>query len=218
MQYNSSRDKMIMREYGRHVQEMVEQAAKIEDKKKRNEQIQLIIELMGIINPHLKNVEDFKHKLYDHIYIMADYKIDVESPYPIPQREIIEKKPEPLPYPKHQISFKHYGKNVERMVEKAKFFDHKEKQQEYLLHLANYMKLVHTNWNKEVVSDEVIREDLKRLSGHTLELAADSEIQEVKANIRNFRDDERDRRSKHGKRHRNNKGSQKKGSNNFKRK
>jgi hypothetical protein len=199
MPYNTSRGKLIMREYGRHVQEMVEYVAQIEDPKMRNERIQMIIELMGTINPHLRNVDDFRHKLYDHIYIMADYNIDIESPYPKPEREIIERKPDPLPYPHHKLSFKHYGKNIERMMEKAKTFEEKEKQQLYLQYLANYMKLVHNNWNKENVSDEVIREDLKVLSKGELELAPDADIQQYRVNNRNQRENDRPRHGGKGK-------------------
>lgn len=194
MPYNTSRAKMLMREYGRHVQEMVEHVAKIEDPAKRNEQIQIIIEMMGHMNPHLRNVEDFRHKLYDHIYIMADYNIDITSPYPIPQREIIERKPDPLPYPKHKMAFRHYGKNIERMIEKAKSFEEEEKQQAYLQYLANYMKLVHANWNKENVNDELIRQDLKTMSRGQLELSPESELQQFKA-ARPFREDDRGGRS-----------------------
>lgn len=201
MPYNTSRAKMLMREYGRHIQEMVEFVAQIEDPVKRNEQVQIIIELMGHMNPHLRNVEDFRHKLYDHIYIMANYNIDINSPYPIPQREIIEKKPEPLPYPKHKMAFRHYGKNIERMIEKAKTFEDNEKKQAYLQYLANYMKLVHANWNKESVNDELIREDLKMMSRGELELSAESELQQIRTNTRNFRDDDRGRNgnTRHGK-------------------
>lgn len=177
MVYNTSRERLIMREYGRHVQQMVRYVASIPDPKKRNEQVQIIIELMGQMNPHLRNVEEFRHKLYDHIYIMADYNIDIESPYPIPDRKIIEKKPDPLPYPKHDVPYRHYGINVMRMIEKAKQFTDPEKKQVYVHYIANYMKLVHNNWNKENVSDEVIREDLKMMSNGELELALDAELQ-----------------------------------------
>jgi hypothetical protein len=177
MRYNTARGKLIMREYGRHIQQMVEYVAGIEDRKKRNEQLQIIIELMGQMNPHLRNVEEFRHKLYDHIYIMANYEIDIDSPYPVPDRKVIERKPEPLPYPKHNLKFRNYGLNVERMIEKAKKFTDPEKQQAYIHYLANYMKLIHSNWNKENVSDEVIREDIKMMSGGELELALDAELQ-----------------------------------------
>jgi hypothetical protein len=189
MPYNTSRGKMIMREYGRHVQQMVEFVASIKDPKKRNEQVQIIIELMGHMNPHLRNVEEFRHKLYDHIYIMADYDIDIESPYPIPDRKIIEKKPDPLPYPKHKMPYRHYGVNVARMIEKAKKFTDPEKKKLYVQYLANYMKLVHNNWNKENVNDEVIREDLKVMSKGELELSSDTELQQFRtpAPVRNFR-------------------------------
>jgi hypothetical protein len=183
MPYNTSRGRMIMREYGRNVQQMVAYAATIKDEAKRNEQVGIIIELMGQMNPHLRNVEEFRHKIYDHIYIMADYEIDIESPYPKPDRAIIEKKPDPLPYPKQKLAHKHYGINIERMIAKAKTFDDAEKREIYVQYLANYMKLVHSNWSKESVTDDVIRQDLKIMSKGTLELSSDTELQTYRAPV-----------------------------------
>ena len=119
MDYNSSRSKLVMKEYGRHVQKIVENCMKEKDDAKRNIFAKEIIELMGQLNPHLRNVEDFRHKLWDHLFIMSDYKLKVDSPYPIKERAEIEKRPKPLPYPQSRIKYKHYGKNVEALVVKA---------------------------------------------------------------------------------------------------
>jgi hypothetical protein len=199
MPYNTQRSKMIMREYGRHVQQMVEHVASIKDEKKRNEQVKIIIELMGQMNPHLRNVEEFRHKIYDHIYIMANYNIDIESPYPKPDRAIIEKKPDPLPYPRQKLAYRHYGKNISRMIEKAKTFTEPEKKEVYVQYLANYMKLVHNNWNKENVTDDVIRQDLKVMSRGELELSSDTELQ-------NFRTPVQQPQRNYGKQHHRHKG------------
>ena len=119
MDYNSSREKLILKEYGRHVQKIVENCVKEKDPVKRNIFAKEITELMGQLNPHLRNVEDFRHKLWDHLFIMSDFKLTVDSPYPIKERAEIEKRPARLPYPQSRIKYKHYGKNVEALVAKA---------------------------------------------------------------------------------------------------
>ena len=113
MDYNTGRNYLGMKEYGRHVQRMVEYLLTIEDRAKRQQQAQGVIELMGFLNPHLKNVEDFKHKLWDHLFFISDFKLDVDSPYPIPQKETYKLKPDPLPYPKRHPKYAHLGKNLE---------------------------------------------------------------------------------------------------------
>ena len=101
-----------MREYGRHIQKMIEYVLSIKDPEERQRNAQAVIELMGFLNPHLKNVEDFRHKLWDHLHIISDFKIDVDSPYPKPEIEAIHMKPEPLKYPHQRIKYKHYGKTI----------------------------------------------------------------------------------------------------------
>ena len=119
MEYNTTRNEMSMREYGRHIQKMVEYLLTIEDKEERQQQAQVVIELMGFLNPHLKNVEDFRHKLWDHLFYISDFKLQVDSPYPIPQKETYRQKPDPLPYPKRYPKFSHLGKNLEVIINKA---------------------------------------------------------------------------------------------------
>ena len=103
MEYNTTRNHLIMREYGRHVQRMIEHVQQIEDPERRQRNAQSVIELMGFLNPHLKNIEDFRHKLWDHLFLIADFKLDVESPYPIPTRETLKAKPKPLSQPKFYL-------------------------------------------------------------------------------------------------------------------
>ena len=117
MEYNTTRSYLTMREYGRHIQKMVDYLLTIEDKEKRQRNAMSLIELMGFLNPHLKNVEDFRHKLWDHLFLISDFKLDVESPYPIPTRETLKAKPEPLKYPKRYPKFNHLGKNIEIVIE-----------------------------------------------------------------------------------------------------
>src|ERR1700743_1275955 len=119
MEYNTSRNHLGLKEYGRHIQKMVEYVLTIEDRNKRNEQAKAVIELMGFLNPHLRNVEDFRHMLWDHLFLISDFTLDVESPYPIPTRETLKSKPERLPYPKRYPKFNHLGKNIEIVINKA---------------------------------------------------------------------------------------------------
>src|SRR5580658_7519003 len=143
MEYNSSREKLVLKEYGRHVQLIVEACTREKDRDKRNAFARELIELMGQLNPHLRNVEDFRHKLWDHLFIMSDFKLDVDSPYPIKKREEIEKRPERLPYPQSKIKYKHYGKNVEALVAKAITTEDPEKKAGFTQCIGNFMKLVY---------------------------------------------------------------------------
>src|SRR5678815_6111426 len=119
MEYNTTRSEMSMREYGRHIQKMVEYLLTIEDREERQQQTQVVMELMGFLNPHLKNVEDFRHKLWDHLFLISDFKLDVDSPYPIPTRETLKAKPTVLPYPKRYPKYKNIRKNIEIVIDKA---------------------------------------------------------------------------------------------------
>lgn len=176
MPYNTQLSKLILREYGRHIQTLVQYAAKIEDVEVRNKLVQDIIDLMGTMNPTLRNVEDFRHKLWDHIYMMSEFKLDARSPYPVPDREVLTRKSIKLNYPKTKIRFAHYGKNVETCVKRAKEIQDPEMQQEYAQIIANYMKLVYVNWNRDNVNDLTIRQDLESLSEGTLVLEEDSDL------------------------------------------
>ncbi|HRN95079.1 MAG: DUF4290 domain-containing protein [Chitinophagales bacterium] len=176
MFYNTSREHLIIREYGRHVQRIVARAMQIEDREERNRFANEIIELMGQLNPHLRNVEDFKHKLWDHLFVMSNYQLDVDSPYPKKTKEELTRKPTPMPYPKSKIRFKHYGKHVETLVKKALETDDIEKRDGLAHTIGNYMKLVYQNWNKESANEDVIKDDLRLLSGGALSLDREANI------------------------------------------
>src|SRR3954451_23647773 len=128
--YNSTRSKLILSEYGRNVQNMVKYICELPTLEERNRYAQVVIDLMGFLNPHLRDVADFKHKLWDHLHIISDFKIDVDSPYPIPSPEALHVKPEPLKYPQQRIRYKHYGKTIELMIEKAKSIEEPERKQQ----------------------------------------------------------------------------------------
>lgn len=160
-----------MREYGRHIQKMVEYLLTIEDRETRQKQAQVVIELMGFLNPHLKNVEDFRHKLWDHLFYVSNFQLDVDSPYPIPQKETYKAKPEPIPYPKRYPKFSHLGKNLELVIDKALNEDNPEKKNGFAHSIAYYMKLAYSNWHKELVHDDGIRTELNSITGGQLEFS-----------------------------------------------
>lgn len=189
MEYNTTRNHLTMREYGRHIQKMVEYLLTIEDREHRQRQAQILIELMGFLNPHLKNVEDFRHKLWDHLFYISDFELDVESPYPIPQKETYKAKPQPLPYPKRHPRFSHLGKNLELVIDKALREENPEKRQGFANAIAYYMKLAYNNWHKDVVHDDAIQSELTSITKGQLEF---TNTPYVKA-YRPSQDRERDR-------------------------
>jgi hypothetical protein len=160
---------MVMREYGRHIQQMVDYLMTIEDDERRQRNATALIELMGFLNPHLKNVEDFRHKLWDHLFLISDFKLKVDSPYPIPTRETLKAKPKRLPYPKRYPRFNHLGKNIEVVINKALSEDDAEKRQGFANAIAYYMKLAYSNWHKELVHDDSIQAELTNITGGQLE-------------------------------------------------
>ena len=169
MEYNTTRSYLTMREYGRHIQKMVDYLLTIEDKEKRQRNAMSLIELMGFLNPHLKNVEDFRHKLWDHLFLISDFKLQVDSPYPIPTRETLKARPEALGYPKRYPKFNHLGKNIEVVINKALKEENPEKRQGFANAIAYYMKLTYSNWHKELVHDDNIQTELNQMTDGQLE-------------------------------------------------
>ena len=158
-----------MKEYGRHIQKMVEFLLTIKDKEERQKNAYAVIELMGFLNPHLKNVEDFRHKLWDHLFLISDFTLDVESPYPIPTRETLKARPQVLRYPKKYPKHNHLGKNIEVVIEKALKEENPEKKQGFANAIAYYMKLTYSNWHKELVHDDTIQAELSHITQGQLE-------------------------------------------------
>jgi hypothetical protein len=169
MEYNTTRNHLTIREYGRHIQKMVEYLLTIEDRERRQKNAYALIELMGFLNPHLKNVEDFRHKLWDHLFLISDFKLDVDSPYPIPTRETLKAKPERLSYPKRYPRYNHLGKNIEIVIDKALQEEDSEKRQGFANAIAYYMKLTYSNWHKELVHDDNIQSELAAITKGELE-------------------------------------------------
>lgn len=169
-EYNTTRNELILAEYGRNVQNMVKYIIELPDRDERNRYAQAVIDLMGFLNPHLRDVADFKHKLWDHLHIISGYQIDVDSPYPKPEPEAALIRPQHIGYPQQKIKYKHYGKTIEALIEKAKEVDEPERKAEMVEGIANFMKMSYVTWNKDTVTDETIIKNLTELSEGQLQL------------------------------------------------
>ena len=170
MEYNTQQDKLIIPEYGRNIQGMIEYCITIADRDDRNLCAKAIIQVMGQLNPHLRDASDVTHKLWDHLFIISQFKLDVDSPYPIPSPESFKEKPKTLGYPKEKIRYKHYGKTIEEIIKKAKEFPLGEEKSELTRQIANHLKKSYYNWNKDSITDDVILKNLNELSAGELKL------------------------------------------------
>lgn len=175
LEYNSERQHLIIPEYGRHLQKLIDQATAIEDPEQRNKAAKYIIQVMGSLNPHLRDVPDFQHKLWDQLFIMSDFKLDVESPYPIPSREVLQLKPDVLKYPQNYPKYRYYGNNIKYMIDVANKWEDGEMKNALVLVIANHMKKSYLSWNKDTVKDDVIFEHLYELSDGKINLLQSSE-------------------------------------------
>ncbi len=164
IEYNTEREPLIIPEYGRHIQKMVDHAISIEDRDARNKCVKSIISVMGNLNPHLRDVPDFQHKLWDQLFIISDFKLDVDSPYPKPSREELAERPQPLGYPQNFPKYRFYGNNIKRMIDVANSWEEGDKKEGLILTIANHMKKSFLNWNKDTVEDDVIFKHLFELS------------------------------------------------------
>ena len=170
MEYNTNRTKLLMPEYGRNIQQMVEYCKSLPSKEERNEVAKTIVEFMGQRNPHLRDEENYKHKLWDHLYILADYDLDVDAPYPFPTREELAQKPKRMDYPSFDNEYKFYGKSILQLIDKAIELEEGEEKEALIQVIANNMKKSYNVYNKEHVQDEVIFRHLKELSQDKLDL------------------------------------------------
>jgi len=171
--YNTRRKKLLLPEYGRNVQNMVDHILTIEDREQRNKAARTVITVMGNLNPSLRDQSDFKHKLWDHLMIMADYKLDIDSPYDTPKQEVLKQKPNRVPYQTNEIRFRHYGKISEMLVASVMKVEDGQRRMDMLKNIANHMKKLYLTWNREQVNDEVILKDLQALAGQTIEFPPD---------------------------------------------
>jgi len=170
MNYNTQLPHLIISEYGRNVQSMVDHCCTIEARDERNRCARAIIQVMGQLNPHLRDIPDFTHKLWDHLFVISKFTLDVDSPYPKPSAETFVTKPKNVAYPKGKIKYRHYGKIIEDIIEKAKDFKEGEEKEVLKRTVATQLKKSYLNWNKDTVLDEVIFKHLAELSGGALKM------------------------------------------------
>lgn len=168
MEYNTQKMRMPLPEYGRSIQNMVNHALEIKDKDERQRCANTIIEVMGNMFPHLRDVPDFKHKLWDHLAIMGNFELDIESPYSVVRKENLHTRPDILPYPQKRIRFPHYGSTVERLIGEAVKFEEGEERNYLIALIASHMRKSYTTWNRDSVDDDIINDDIKELSSGKL--------------------------------------------------
>ena len=170
LEYNTVREDLIIPEYGRHIQKMINYASSRESKEERNKLANSIISVMGNLQPHLRDVPDFQHKLWDQLFIMSDFKLDADSPFEKPSKEVLNAKPEPLSYPQNFPKYRFYGNNIKIMIDEAVKWDDGEMKEALVLTIANHMKKCFLNWNKDSVKDQVIFDHLYELSETNIDI------------------------------------------------
>ena len=175
--YNTIRPALILKEYGRNMQKLVEHIKTIEGKEKRSESAEILIELMKLINPNARDSQENSQKLWDDLFIMSDFDLDIDSPYPMPEREVLNKKPERLGYKTSEIRFKHYGRNIKLLIDKAIELQDPEEKDTAIIHIGRLMKSFQNTWNRDNVEDETIITNLKKMSGGELSI----ELERVKS-------------------------------------
>ncbi len=178
--YNTSRNRLVLPEYGRNIQNMVEYLMTIEDRDERNKLAYAVISIMGNMNPHLRDISDFKHKLWDHLAIMSDFKLDIDSPYEKPDNRMLQTKPRRVEYKHREIKYKHYGRTLEMLVEVASNYPEGEEKEMLIKIIANHMKKSYLTWNREVVSDVEIFKDLRVLSEGKIDIKEGVKLNETK--------------------------------------
>ncbi len=176
MEYNTTRNGLVISQYGRNIQKMIEYTLTVEDRDKRTRAATLIVDVMGQMNPQVKDTVDFKQKLWDHLHIIAGLKLDVDSPYPAPTKQLLEAKPDPIPYQDNKIRYRQYGKNLQRIIEKAIELEDGEEKDAFVKTIANHLKKSYLNWNRDSVNDELIFEHLEILSGGKLKMPVNARL------------------------------------------
>ena len=180
MEYNTTRPQLHMPEYGRIIQQLVERCKELPTKEERNEMAVAIVDFMGQRNPQLRDEENYKHKLWDHLYILSNYDLDVDSPYPFPTVEELNEKPKKMEYPKLQGDFKFYGKSILQLIDKAIELEAGDEKDALIQVIANNMKKSYNVYNEEHVQDEVIFRHLKDLSENRLDLTGLDSLEKSK--------------------------------------
>ncbi len=185
MDYNTQREKLNIPDYGRNVQKMVNYCASIRDREKRTQVAHAIINILGNMNPHLRDVPDYKHKLWDHLAIMSQFSLDIDWPYKIVNKQILYAKPDNVPYSLEKVQFRHYGKYVELFIKRITETKD-EKEREVLIEIiANYMKLLYVTWKKEQVADDIIFKEIKEISKGKIQIPESLKLNDIKDSVIN---------------------------------
>ncbi len=175
LEYNTERSPLMLKEYGRNVQMLVKYIATLEDKDNRTEHSKTLLELMKALNPSVKENADNPQRVWDHMYVMADFELDIDSPYPVPPEDVMYQKPQPLPYKESEVKFRNYGRNVELLIEQAIAIEDEEEQLEAVIQIGHLMKTFYASWNNNNIEDKVIASHLKILSKGKIDLAEELE-------------------------------------------
>lgn len=176
MEYNTTRGPMKISEYGRNIQNMILYIASLSDREQRNRLTSTLVNILAIMNPDMRDQVDIKHKLYDHVHLMSDFTLDIDSPYPVPPRPEEAPRPTRVPYTQETIKLRPYGKYMQRMIEKAVEYEEGEEKDALVKTIANNLKKMYLNWNRDSVNDELIHEHLSLLSGTKLKLRDDDRL------------------------------------------
>ena len=182
MDYNTQREKLILPEYGRHVQKMIEQVKKIEDKEKRSEQLRAVVQVMGTLNPQIREFNDYKHKLWDHAQVIGGFDLDIDAPYPAPSPKQFEERPDVISLPERPIKAACYGRNIENMINLIADREDDDTKKEMIRVLALYMRQQYLIWNKDNVAEETIFADIERLSDGKLKVPEDVHLGAIAQN------------------------------------
>lgn len=198
--YNTIQDKLVLREYGRNVQMLVQHIKTIEDQEERNKKAETLVELMRQLNPAIKDTPEIAQKIWDDLHIISGFTLNIEGPFPQPDKELIEKKPEGVPYSTNKIVFKHFGRNIELLVNKAITLEDKEEQEAAIIHIGKLMKTFFSSYNKDTMEDDVVYANIRQLSNNQLDI----DMEKVKeGNL--FEPQKKERRNDRGDRNNRNK-------------
>lgn len=207
MEYNTQRAEMLIPEYGRNIHKMIEYAIELPTKEERTSAAKTIVTAMTVLNPQLRDMTDFKQKLWDHLFIMSNFKLDCESPYPMPEPDAIHAKPKKVPYPQKSIKYRNYGSILEKVIKEARVMEEGADKQMLSGMIANFMKHLFLTYNKDSVNDEVIFEHLKEMSGGLLEVTEGTKLSAVYIEPRdNMKRPQKRNKNNHNKRNGNNRG------------
>lgn len=176
MEYNTTRPELVIPEYGRNIQSMIEHLKTIEDREARSRAAHFVIEIMAQMNPHLKDAADYKHKLWDHLHLISNFELDVDSPYEKPSAAVLQKRPDHIGYNSGNLKYGHYGRHLVEMIRKVSAYDDGPEKDELVRYIANQMKKSYLTWNRDSVNDSTIAENLEALSDGLLTLDEDTKL------------------------------------------